>query len=73
MNYIYNYYTLYLRSKVIYNFFLKTIFKFIKKVYREEETRYWIFIIRTTMYKTFILSLKYLPIYIKKEVILKGY
>ncbi len=44
-----------------------------KKVYRKEKTRHWIFIIRTAIYKTFILSFEYLPIYIKKEAILKGY
>ena len=33
MNYIYNCYRFYLRPKIINNFFFKTIFKFIKKVY----------------------------------------
>ncbi len=45
------------------------MFRFIKKMYKEEETRYWIFIIRTTIYKIFILSFKYLLIYIKEETI----
>ncbi len=40
INYIYDYYTLYLRSKAINNFFLKTIFKPIKKTYKKEKTRY---------------------------------
>ncbi len=71
MNYIYNYYVLYLRSKAIYNFFFKVIFKFIKKVYKEEETRYWIFIIRITMYRIFISLLEYPPIYIKEGIILE--
>ncbi len=33
MNCIYNYYILYLRFKVINNFFFKAMFRFIKKVY----------------------------------------
>ncbi len=73
MNYIYNYYIFYLGFKAINNFFFKTIFKPIKKVYRKEETKYWIFTIRTTIYRTFISSLEYLPIYIKKEAILERY
>ena len=40
MNYIYDYYVFHLEPKVINNFFFKTIFKSIKKVYREEKTRY---------------------------------
>ncbi len=40
MNYIYDYCIFYLRFKTINNFFLKTIFKFIKKIYKEEETKY---------------------------------
>jgi len=44
-----------------------------KKVYWKEETKYWIFIIRIAIYRTFILSFKYPSIYIKKEVILKRY
>ena len=73
MNCIYNYYVFYLRSKTINNFSFKTIFKPIKKAYREEKTRYWIFIIRTTIYRIFILSFEYPPIYIKEEVILERY
>jgi len=49
------------------------MFKPIKKAYREEETRHWIFIIRTTIYRTFISSSKHPPIYIKKEAILERY
>ncbi len=41
-------------------------------MYREEKTRYWILTIKTTIYRTFILSSKHLSIYIKKETILKG-
>ena len=73
INYIYDYYILYLKPKTTNNFFLKAIFKPIKKVYIEEKTRYWIFTIRTTIYKTFILLSKYLSIYIKEEVTLKRY
>ncbi len=73
MNYIYNYYTFHLRFKIINNFFLKTIFKPMKKIYKKEETRYWIFTIKITIYKTFILLFKHLSIYIKKEIILKRY
>ncbi len=71
MNYIYNYYILHLRSKATNNFFSKTMFKPIKKTYKEEETRHWIFTIKTTIYSTFILLLEHPPIYIKEEVILK--
>ncbi len=71
MNCIYNYCIFYLKSKIINNFFFKPIFRSIRKAYREEETRYWIFIIRIAIYRIFILLLEYLPIYIKKEVILK--
>ncbi len=73
MNYIYNYYIFHLKSKTTYNFFFKTMFKLIKKVYKEEETRYWILIIRTTIYEIFILSSKYPPIYIKEEATLERY
>ncbi len=40
MNYIYDYCIFYLEFKIINNFFLRTIFKSIKKVYKEKETRY---------------------------------
>ncbi len=73
MNYIYNYCTFYLGFKAINNFFLKTMFKFIRKVYKEKEMRHWIFIIKTTIYKTFISSFEYPSIYIKKKIILEGY
>ncbi len=73
MNYIYNYYTFYLEFKVINNFFFKAIFKSIKKTYKKEETRHWIFTIGITMYKTFISSPEHLPIYIKEEAMLKKY
>jgi len=72
MNCIYNYYTFYLGFKIIYNFFLRAIFRFIKKVYKEEKTRYWIFTTRTIIYGTFTLSFEHPPIYIKEGVILKG-
>ncbi len=72
MNYIYNYCAFYLKPKATNNFFSKTMFKFIKKVYKEEEIRHQIFIIRTVMYKTFILSFEYSSIYIKEEAILEG-
>ena len=73
MNYIYNYYIFYLRFKTINNFFFKAIFKLIKKVYKKEKTRYWIFIIKITMYKTFISSFEYLLIYMKEKVTLERY
>ena len=73
MNYIYNYYIFYLESKAINNFFFKAMFIFIKKVYREEEIRHQIFIIRIAIYRTFISLFKYLSIYIKERVILKRY
>ena len=40
MNYIYNYYILHLGSKTINNFFLKTIFKLIKKIYKKEKRKH---------------------------------
>ena len=73
MNYIYDYYTFHLGPKTINNFFLKAIFKPMKKVYKEKEIRYWIFTIKTAIYKTFILSFEYPLIYIKEEAILKEY
>ncbi len=73
MNCIYNYYIFHLRSKAINNFFFKTIFGSIKKIYREKETRHWIFTTKTAIYKIFILSLEYPPIYIKEEAILERY
>ncbi len=73
MNWIYNYSTFYLEFKTINNFFLKAIFRLIKKMHKEEETRYWIFTIKTTIYKTFIPLSEHLPIYIKKETILERY
>ncbi len=73
INYIYNYYILHLGFKTINNFFSRTIFKLIKKAYKEEETKHWIFIIKTTMYRIFISSSEYPPIYIKEKAILEGY
>src|SRR6266566_3755273 len=73
MNYIYNYYVFYLRPKATNNFFPKTIFKSIKKAYKEEKTRHWIFTTKTTIYKTFIPSFKHPPIYIKERATLKRY
>ncbi len=73
INYIYDYYIFYLKFKTTYNFFFKAMFKFIKKVYKEEKIRYQIFIIKITMYKTFILSSEHLPIYIKEGAILERY
>ncbi len=40
MNCIYNYCIFYLRFKTTNNFFFKIIFRFIKKVYKKEKTRY---------------------------------
>ncbi len=40
INCIYHYYTFYLKSKTINNFFSRAIFRSIKKTYREKETRY---------------------------------
>ena len=71
INYIHNYCTFHLKFKTINNFFLRTIFKFIRKIYKEEKTRHWILTIKITIYRTFIPSFKYPPIYIKKEVILE--
>ena len=68
MNCIYNYCVFHLRSKVINNFFSKTIFKLMKKVYTFEKIEHQIFITKTTMYRTFILSSEYPSIYIKKEL-----
>ncbi len=73
INCIYNYYILYLKLKAINNFFFKAVIKPIKKVYTKEEIKYQIFTTRTAIYKTFILSSKYPPIYIKEKAILKGY
>ncbi len=73
MNYIYDYCVFYLKLKATNNFFLKAMFKPIKKVYREKETKHWIFIIKIVIYRTFILLPEYPSIYIKKEIILKRY
>ncbi len=73
MNYIYNYYTFYLKPKATNNFFFKTIFKPIKKTYRKEEIRHWILTTKTTIYKTFIPSSKHPPIYIKERATLEKY
>jgi len=40
MNYIYDYCTFHLGFKAIYNFFSKVIFRSIKKIYKEEKTKY---------------------------------
>ncbi len=72
MNCIYNYYIFYLEFKAIYNFFFKAIFKLIRKIYREEETRHWIFTTRITIYRTFIPLSKHPLIYIKERTILEG-
>ncbi len=72
MNYIYNYCTFYLKPKATNNFFLKAMFKLIKRIYTFEETEYWILIIRTTMYRIFTSSSEHPPIYIKKGATLKG-
>ncbi len=66
MNCIYDYCVFYLRSKTTNNFFFRAMFKLIKKVYREEETRHWIFIIRIVMYGIFISLFEHLSIYIKE-------
>ncbi len=42
-----------------------------KKVYKKKETRYWIFTIKTTIYRTFIPSLEHLSIYMKKGAMLE--
>ncbi len=73
INYIYNYYAFHLGPKATYNFFPKAIFRPIKKVYREKETKYQILITRTTIYKTFISSSEHPPIYIRKRGTLKRY
>ena len=71
MNYIYNYYTLYLKLKATNNFFLKTIFKSIKKTYKKEETKHWIFIIKIAIYRTFIPLFEYPPICVKEGATLE--
>ncbi len=71
MNYIYDYCVFHLRSKAINNFFLRVMFKPMKKIYKEEETRYWILTIKTTIYGTFILLFKHLSMYMKEGIILK--
>ncbi len=63
----------YLELKAIYNFFFKTMFKPIKKIYKEKEIRYWILTTKTTIYGTFISSFEHPLIYIKEEAMLKGY
>ena len=68
---IYDYCIFHLGSKAINNFFLRAMFKPIKKAYIEEETRYQILTIKIAMYGTFILSLKHLPICMKERVTLK--
>ncbi len=73
MNYIYDYYILYLGLKATNNFFPRTMFRFIKKTYKEEKTKHWIFTIKTAIYKTFIPSFEYPPIYVKKGTTLEGY
>jgi len=40
INCIYDYYIFYLGFKATYNFFFKAMFRFIKKIYRKEKTRY---------------------------------
>ncbi len=70
---IYDYYVLYLGFKTINNFFFRTIFKPIKKVYIFEETKYWIFTIRIAIYGIFIPSLEHLPMNMKEGIILEGY
>ncbi len=72
INCIYNYCVLYLEFKVINNFFFKAIFRFMRKAYIEKEMRYWIFTIKTTIYRIFISSFKHLLIYIKDKIILEG-
>jgi len=71
MNYIYDYCAFYLGLKTTYNFFLRVISRLIKKVYKEEKTRYWILTTRTAIYGTFIPSLEHPPIYIKEGATLK--
>jgi len=73
MNYIYNYYIFYLKFKIINNFFSKVIFRFIRKIYTKEETKHWIFIIKITIYRTFISLFEYSLIYIKEEAMLERY
>src|SRR6266566_1193451 len=72
MSYIYDYCVFHLGFKAINNFFPKAIFRSMKKVYTFEKTEHWIFTIRTAMYRTFIPSLEYPPIYIKERAILEG-
>ena len=40
INCIYNYYTFYLKLKTTNNFFFKTMFKPIKKIYKKQKTKY---------------------------------
>ncbi len=73
INCIYDYCVFYLEFKAINNFFSRAIFRLIKKIYIEKETRYQIFTIRTAIYRTFIPSSKHLLIYVKEGAILKRY
>ncbi len=73
MNYIYDYCAFYLGPKATNNFFFKTMFRPIKKIFREKEMRYWIFTTKITIYKTFTSSLEHPSIYMKDRVTLKKY
>ncbi len=73
MNCIYNYCIFHLGSKAINNFFPKAMFRSIKKTYTFEETEHWIFTTRTAIYRTFIPSFEYPPIYVKERATLEGY
>ncbi len=72
MSCIYDYCAFYLGPKTTNNFFSRTIFKLIKKVYIFEEIEYWILTVRIAVYRTFISSPKYPPMYTKEEAILEG-
>ncbi len=73
MNCIYDYCIFYLGFKPIYNFFFRVIFRPMKKVYKKEETKHWIFTTKIIIYRTFILSFEYLSIYIKEKAMLERY
>jgi hypothetical protein len=71
MNYIYNYYTIYLGPKANNNFFLKPIIKPIRKAFKKEEIRHWILVSKIIVYIIFTPSFEHPPIYLKKRTTLK--
>ncbi len=73
MNCFYDYYIIYLKLKATNNFFSRFIIRLLKKVYKEDKTRYWILVKQTTIHRTFTLIPEHPPMYIKEEAILEIY